>query len=225
MKQTKVLAYHFTDGMKLRDGQQLKVGRLYKHIGELEMCVSGYHASIDILDALSYAPGFTVSRVECSGKIEQQNDKLVCSQRKALWTLDAKKIILKWSIRTATDAIKRVKKTCNDKAWNAWADLWISGKDRTYAAANAVAAAANAVDANVAAYASSNVAAYAGANAAAANAADANVAANVAAYAYASVVAANAVAANAVAAAADAAKAKKKYSDWLVSMIEKARMV
>jgi hypothetical protein len=252
MKQTKVLAYHFTDGMKLRDGQQLKVGRLYKHIGELEMCVSGYHASIDILDALSYAPGFTVSRVECSGKIEQQNDKLVCSQRKALWTLDAKKIILKWSIRTATDAIKRVKKTCNDKAWNAWADLWISGKDRTYATAyataytaapayTAAATTAATTAATAAATAAATTAAYTAADAATATAAaDAYTSAYAAAYATAYTAAAataayaatayataatTAAAYAATAAATTAAKAKKKYSDWLVSMIEKARMV
>jgi len=57
MKSKKILGYHFTNGMVLRDGQPLKVGKLYKHPGKLGMCVSGYHASIDIGDALSYAPG------------------------------------------------------------------------------------------------------------------------------------------------------------------------
>ena len=135
---------HFTNGMKLRDGQPLKVGKTYKYEGELEMCAKGYHASVDIVDALYYAPGFQVSRVECSGDMKKQSDKLVCRNRKVLWTLDAKAIILKWSIRVATDAVKMVRKTSTDKAWNAWADLWISGKDRTYAHAAADAAAANA---------------------------------------------------------------------------------
>jgi hypothetical protein len=165
VKNKKVLAWHFTDGMKLRDGQPLKVGKTYKHTGELEMCVKGYHASIDIVDALSYAPGFTVSMVECGGKMERGADKLVCTERKALWCVDAKKIILAWSIRVATDAVKMAKKGCNDKAWNAWADLWISGEDRSYAYATA---------------------------------------------------------AHATAAYADA-YAQKKYSRWLVQMIEKAR--
>ena len=106
----KVLAWHFTNGMKLRDGQPLKVGKTYKYEGKLEMCAKGYHASVDIRDALSYAQGFQVSRVECSGDMEKQSDKLVCRNRKVIWTIDAKAIILKWSIRVATDAVKKAKK-------------------------------------------------------------------------------------------------------------------
>jgi hypothetical protein len=204
--------------MVLRDGQPLKVGKLYKHPGKLGMCVSGYHASIDIGDALSYAPGFTVSRVECSGEIEQQDDKLVCSQRKALWTLDAKAIILKWSIRIATDAVKTAKKVCNDKAWNAWADLWISGKDRTYSAANAAYAAADAAYAANAAYAAAAADAAYAANAA--NAADADAAnAAYAAYAAADADAANAAyAAYAAAYAAYAAAANEKT--WQIERLK-----
>jgi hypothetical protein len=163
---SKVLAWHFTNGMTLRDGQPLVVGKTYKYEGTLEMCAKGYHASEDIKDALSHAPGFQVSRVECSGEMEKDSDKLVCRNRKVLWTLDAKAIILKWSIRVATDAVKTAKKVCHDKAWNVWADLWISGKDRI--SANAASA--------------TNDAAYAATNA-----------------------------------------AKKKYSGWLVKMIESGR--
>ena len=224
-KAEKVLAYHFTNGMKLRDGQPLKVGKTYKYEGELEMCAKGYHASVDIVDALYYAPGFQVSRVECSGDMKKQSDKLVCRNRKVLWTMDAKAIILKWSIRVATDAVKMVRKTSTDKAWNAWADLWISGKDRTYAhaaAANAAAyAAANAANAAAAyaAHAAAANAAYA-AHAAAANAAAAN-AANAAAADAAYAAHANAAAYAAAHASAAADAARKKYSGWLVSMIEK----
>ena len=204
-----ILAWHFTNGMKLRDGQPLKVGKTYKHTGPLIMCQTGYHASIDIRDALSYAPGFTVSRVECGGEIIQQSDKLVCRNRKVLWSLDAKAIILKWSIRVATDAVKTAKKVCNDKAWNKWADLWISGKDRTANAAYAAAYAANA--AYAAAYAA-YVADYA------------DYAAYVAAYAANAAYAAADYAAYAAYAdyAADYA-ARKKYSGWLILMIKKAR--
>ena len=171
----KILAWHFTNGMKLRDGQPLVVGKLYKHAGKLVMCESGYHASKDIRDALSYAPGFTVSRVECSGEVIEDTYKLVCTQRKALWSFDAKKVVLAWSMRVATDAVKTVKKIYRDEAWNRWADLWISGKDRSADAASYAADAAS-------------YAAYAAAHAEA------------------------------------RAAAKKKYSRWLITMIEKARI-
>ncbi len=210
MNTTKVLAWHFTAGMKLRDGQPLVVGKTYRHTGELEMCMRGYHASIDIRDALSYAPGFQVSRVECSGDMVKQSDKLVCRNRKVLWTLEAKAIILKWSMRVATDAVKIAKKVCTNKAWNAWAELWISGKDRSYAAADAASAAYSAY-----AYAAS--AAYSAAYSAAS-------AANSAAYsAYAYAAASASAAASAASAAADAReKASKKYTKWLLDAIESA---
>ena len=169
MKAKKVLAWHWTDGRKLRDGQPLVVGKLYKHDGPLVMCESGYHASVDIVDALGYAPGFTVSRVECSGEIESQDDKMVCTRRKVLWTVNARRAVLAWSVRVATDTVKAVKKVYKDKAWNVWADLWISGKDRTAAAAHAAGyAAANAANAAANAAHAANAADYAAANAAAA---------------------------------------------------------
>ena len=69
-------------------------------------------------------------------------------------------------------AILCAKTVYTDKAWNAWADSWLSGKDRTttsaYAAANAAGyAAAHTADnaaadaANAAAYAAAHAAAYA----------------------------------------------------------------
>ena len=151
---TKVLAWHFTYGMRFRDGQPLVVGKTYTHTGPLVMCDSGYHAGRDITDALYYAPGFTVSRVECSGEMREQSDKLVCRQRKVLWSFDTKKVIIAWARRVATDAVKTVRKTSTDKAWNAWADAWISGKDRTSSSASsASAAAAAAFAASAAVYA------------------------------------------------------------------------
>ena len=224
MKPKKVLAWHFTDGMRLRDKQPLVVGKTYKFVGKLEMCAKGYHASESILDALSYAPGFQISRVECSGDMETQSDKLVCRNRKVLWTVDAKKATLAWSIRVATDAVKTAKKVCQDPDWNAWADLWISGEDRTSSAADAAADAACAFaaarSATYAAYgdACAADAAYGaacaadGAACAAACAADA---ADCAAYADA--------AARASARASARAAARKKYAGWLVKAIETAR--
>jgi hypothetical protein len=102
MKTEKVLAWHFTDGMKLRDGQPLKVGKVYKHMGPLVMCSTGYHASVDIRDALSYAPGFVVSCVECSGEIEKQVECSILnagSRRR-----DQLAYLIRMSEKTAADA-------------------------------------------------------------------------------------------------------------------------
>jgi hypothetical protein len=61
--------YHFT-GKKLRDGRDVpKVGEWLKHDGEIKMCEQGLHASAHPFDALSYAPGEFLHKVQLGGKI------------------------------------------------------------------------------------------------------------------------------------------------------------
>ena len=106
MKQ--ILAWHFTDGMKLRDGDDLVVGKTYKYAGKVEMCESGYHASERLIDALQYAPGAQISRVKLWGDVQRQDDKLVARNRKVLWTIDATKILHFFACAVAEDALKKI---------------------------------------------------------------------------------------------------------------------
>jgi len=100
--------WHFTDGWKLRDGSPLVVGKTYRHDGRLVMCESGLHASERIVDALSYAPGAVVSRVECGGDIVTDSNKLVCSERSVLWVIDATNVLHEFACRCAEDALALV---------------------------------------------------------------------------------------------------------------------
>ena len=100
-----VLAYHFTDGYRLRDGKPLETGREYVFDGEPVMCESGYHASRHVFDALEYAPGATLSRVECREVTEERDDKLVCKRRTVIQTIDATKILQKFACMCALDVI------------------------------------------------------------------------------------------------------------------------
>ena len=103
-----ILAWHFTDGMKLRDGRPLVVGETLKHDGPLVPCESGLHASIRPIDALRYAPGSTISRVECGGEtIEHGNpvDKFVCRERRVIWTADADTTLRAFARRCASDVL------------------------------------------------------------------------------------------------------------------------
>ena len=57
-------AWHFV-GEMLRDGRPVPPdGEWLVHDGKLVMCESGYHASEQLLDALYYAPGSIICRVE-----------------------------------------------------------------------------------------------------------------------------------------------------------------
>jgi len=100
-----VLAYHFTNGYHLRDGQLLETGREYVFDGDPVMCESGYHASRHVFDAMENAPGSILSRVECKEITDECDDKLVCRRRRVIATIDATKILRKFARMCALDVI------------------------------------------------------------------------------------------------------------------------
>ncbi len=100
-----IKAWHFT-GDTLRDGRKLPIdGKKLIHGGTLEMCRSGLHASKQILDALKYAPGSTICRVELSGKVKHDPDKMVASERVILWRIDGEDLLRRFARRCALDVI------------------------------------------------------------------------------------------------------------------------
>ena len=96
MENTRELAWHFMaerDGVPvLRDGTPLEIGKWYEHVGELEMCAAGFHASTRAMDALRYAPGNWLALVEVED-FERGDDKLVARRRRALWVFNAEELL------------------------------------------------------------------------------------------------------------------------------------
>ena len=104
--ETKVLAWHFVaekDGKPVwRDGASLKVGRLSTVTSPLKLCQVGLHGSERPIDALQYAPGPWVERVEHLGEILRGTDKLCSSERRTLWVADATRTLHEfacWCVR------------------------------------------------------------------------------------------------------------------------------
>jgi hypothetical protein len=98
-------AFHFTNG-KLRDGGAIPpVGEWLEHKGELVMCSSGLHASVHPYDALQYAPGSHLHRVELAGQIIKGDDKVVASRRKIIATIDAEPLLWEYARLCALDVI------------------------------------------------------------------------------------------------------------------------
>ena len=88
-----IFAWHFVNDT-LRAGQPIPDdGEWLVHTEPLDMCRAGLHASIRLIDALKYAPGHNICRVECSGDIIQGDDKLVCSHRRIIWRIDAEELL------------------------------------------------------------------------------------------------------------------------------------
>lgn len=74
----------------------------------LEMCRHGLHASMEPLDALLYAPGTIVCRVELSGKILQDYDKMCAEKRTVLWMADATLALHEFMCWCVNDVAERI---------------------------------------------------------------------------------------------------------------------
>jgi len=92
-----MLAYHFV-GRTLRDGSDIPSdGEWLIHEGEVEICKSGLHASIEPFDTLKYAPGTTICLVEVEDIVEEHKDKLVCRRRKIVKRKNIETLLLRFA--------------------------------------------------------------------------------------------------------------------------------
>ena len=107
-------AWHFLkdDGSlqwKCGNTKYPKVGQTLKvNPDRLELCSYGLHASKRLLDALQYAPGATVCRVELGGRILEDTDKVVASERTVLQMADAADVLHEFACRCAEDALQLI---------------------------------------------------------------------------------------------------------------------
>jgi hypothetical protein len=149
-------AWHFVSDT-LRDGRPVPAdGEVLVHKGPLILCASGLHASKNILDALQYAPGSIICRVEVGGEIIHGYDKLVCSERTILWRASGEQVLRKFArmcaldvlhLWDAPDIVVQYLKTGDQSIRAAARDASDAARDADLAAARAAAWAADAADA------------------------------------------------------------------------------
>ncbi len=139
--------YHFTSDT-LRDGRPIPpVGKWLVHKGRLVICESGLHASEHPFDALAYAPGARLHRVELRDIEATWTDKVCARRRKIVASIDAEAVMRAFARRVALDAVE-----------NYWKDAPAvvleylrTGKEELRAAAREAAAAAAAATTTAAA--------------------------------------------------------------------------
>ena len=105
---TKKTYWHFIKkGRRLGygDGRVVKVGETLTVEGPIALCSHGLHASEDILDAVDYAPGSVLCKVELGDDFVDGGDKVVSSSRKVLELLDAEHILREFARRCALEVI------------------------------------------------------------------------------------------------------------------------
>jgi hypothetical protein len=109
----KVLGWHFlaSSGLMAHTGTvQVEAGHTYSVEPPIICCERGLHASRSALDALQYAPGAIACRVECSGEIAEQADKIAAQNRRVLWMADADRTLRLFAIWCAEQAVLTVEK-------------------------------------------------------------------------------------------------------------------
>ena len=132
MNEKRITCWHFlTDDKCLRWGTKevVKMGKTYTATGPLEMCKNGMHGSRRLIDALGYAPGSILCKVQIWGEVEEQGDKLVGRNRKVLAMADTTMMLHEAGCHFAETALKLV--DCRDeRSWNAIKvkRLWIKVK-------------------------------------------------------------------------------------------------
>ena len=98
--------YHFT-GDTLRDGRPVPaIGEWLVHEGPIKLCASGLHASRHPFDALTYAPGARLHRVELRGIEGEEADKVVARERRIIASIDAADLLRAFARQCALDVVE-----------------------------------------------------------------------------------------------------------------------
>ncbi len=124
-----IYAYSFCRADMIRpDGQRIPDDGIEQYADDrpLELCRHGYHASVDVLDALRYAPGPILRRVRCSGEIIDGADKLVCRRRTEVWRVDMNRELRLYACWCARRALTREREAGREPDPRLWAAIEVS---------------------------------------------------------------------------------------------------
>ena len=103
-----VTGWYFSEESRLLrhgDGRPIALGVMHEVDAPIELCERGLHASVRAIDALEFAPGPIVWRVELSGEIKMGDDKCVATHRKYIGGgVDASAVMRAFARRCALDA-------------------------------------------------------------------------------------------------------------------------
>ena len=102
-----VTGWYFSEESRLLqhgDARPIEIGVTHEVDAPIQLCKRGLHASVRAIDALKYAPGPIVWRVELSGEIKTGDDKCVATHRKYIGGgVDARAVMRAFACRCALD--------------------------------------------------------------------------------------------------------------------------
>lgn len=104
-----MIGWHFVAKNKrlgYGDGNTVAPGYVYEVEPPIRLCRWGLHAGERATEALKYAPGPIVCRVELSGQVIRSFDKAVATRREVLWMADATTTLHEFACRVAEQELK-----------------------------------------------------------------------------------------------------------------------
>lgn len=96
----KIKAWHFATydrRLAYQPWMEVAPGYIYSEDGPIVICESGLHASRKLRDALAYAPGSYLCRVEMWGEVAEEDDKLVARHRHVIAAKDVSAELRLWA--------------------------------------------------------------------------------------------------------------------------------
>ena len=96
----KIKAWHFVADDRMlahQPGLEVVPGYIYSEDGPIVVCESGLHGSRKLRDALTYAPGSYLCRVEMWGDVTEYDDKLVARHRHVIAAKDVSAELRLWA--------------------------------------------------------------------------------------------------------------------------------
>ena len=104
----KLECWHFANNdlrLGYGDGREIVAGESLRVEGAPKLCEYGLHGSKRLIDALKYASGHMLCRVELSDEIIEGHDKAVARERKTLWIFNAENALRDFSATVAENAL------------------------------------------------------------------------------------------------------------------------
>lgn len=92
--------------LRFKDSREAKIGVWLRAIGTVKLNKNGMHGAKTLMDALDYAPGVRLCRVEVDGEIAETDRYLVGRRRKVLAWLNARDVLLefrRWCAKQVAD--------------------------------------------------------------------------------------------------------------------------
>jgi hypothetical protein len=130
-----VLGWWFAAGDRLPngDGRKIVLGETLTVDPPVVLCERGLHASRRVIDTLNYAPGEFLYRVRVGGQVVHGDDKMVGTERTALWRIDATRALRLFGCDVAEMALKAERKAGREPHKDSWDVVavmrrWIDGK-------------------------------------------------------------------------------------------------